>query len=166
MSGYEGLPSNYAVTVNWSEEYQAWEIWNQELGTVQFSDGSEGTLWFLGENAEGNLYLSELPICQGGMLEDGTLAALPFEGDLEMQDGSTRPYLVNDMLYIAYFGGSSLSYVSGTFQTGYPTFPITITPAAATKSTTAVKEFNGVQSFTQMPKAFKIADFNKAYMIR
>ena len=155
MSGYEGLPADYAVTVNWSEEYQAWEIWNQELGTVQFNDGSEGNLWFLGENAEGHLYLSELPICQGGMLEDGTLAALPFEGDLEMQDGSKVSYLVNDMLYIAYLGGTSLSYVTGTFQTGYPTFPITITPA--TKATTcAVKEFKGgkktINSLT--PKTF------------
>ena len=155
MSGYEGLPADYAVTVDWSEEYQAWEIWNQELGTVQFDDGSEGNLWFLGENAEGHLYLSELPICQGGMLEDGTLAALPFEGDLEMQDGSKVPYLVNDMLYIAYLGGTSLSYVTGTFQTGYPTFPITITPA--TKATTcAVKEFKGgkktINSLT--PKTF------------
>ena len=142
MSGYEGLPADYAVIVDWSEEYQAWEIWNQELGTVKFNDGSEGTLWFLGEDAEGHLYLSELPICQGGMLEDGTLAALPFEGDLEMQDGSTLPYLVNDMLYIAYLGGTSLSYVTSTFQTGYPTFPITITPT--TKATTcAVKEFKG-----------------------
>ena len=142
MSGYEGLPADYAVIVDWSEEYQAWEIWNQELGTVKFSDGAEGTLWFLGENAEGHLYLSELPICYGGMLEDGTLAALPFEGDLEMQDGSKVSYLVNDMLYIAYLGGTSLSYVTGTFETGYPTFPITITPA--TKATTcAVKEFKG-----------------------
>jgi fatty-acyl-CoA synthase len=163
MTGYEG--KNFAVTVDWFEEQQCWQIYNQKIGTYNFDDGVKGDIWFLGEDVEGALFLSELPICVGGMSEDGTLVCLPFEGELEMQDGSTFNYAVNDMLYIAYFGGEDLSYISNTFETGYPTFPMTITPAA---STSAVVKDTAKKSSknTMLPTPFKAYDFNKSAKVR
>jgi hypothetical protein len=75
----------------------------------------------------------------GGMFEDGSLGCIPFEGDLEMQDGSTFHYVVNDMNFFAELP-AGISWISGTFQTGFPTFPIVITPAAATSSTRSVEK--------------------------
>ena len=126
MTGYEGL--DLEVIVTWEAEDQIWVIYNQNLGTYQFTGGATGDIWFVGEDAQENLYFSpELPICVGGMLEDGTLASLGWEGTLNMQDGSQVEYKVNDMLFLAEFT-DGLSYISRTFETGYPTFPITITP--------------------------------------
>ena len=163
MTGYEG--KNFAVTVDWFEEQQCWQIYNQKIGTYNFDDGVKGDIWFLGEDVEGNLFLSELPICVGGMSEDGTLVCLPFEGELEMEDRSIFNYAVNDMLYIAYFGGNDLGYISNTYETGYPTFPMTITPAA---STSAVVKDTAKKSSknTMLPTPFKAYDFNKSAKVR
>lgn len=141
MTGYEG--QNLSVAVIWDPENQVWQINNQNLGTYEFNGGSTGDIWFIGEDAQENLFLDDtLPICMGGKLEDGTLTCIPFESELQMEDGSTYTYVVNDMLFLAYFGGNQLSYISGTYQTGYPTFPITITPASATASTFSVEKGN------------------------
>lgn len=169
MSGYEG--QNLEVIVNWSEEDQCWQINNQFLGTYNFSGGSKGDIWFVGEDAEGALFLSDqLPICIGGMLEDGTLACAPFEGELEFEGGNTYPYAVADMLFLADFGvdpatgEQQLSYISDTFKTGYPTFPMTITPA--TKATTnAVKEFTGMKKSINNFKMFETFGVKNAMIL-
>jgi len=154
MTGYEGQ-ADLEVIVLWDAENQYWQINNQKLGTYNFGADGDGDIYFIGKDVEGNLFLNEIPICVGGMLEDGTMACLPFEGELEMQDGSTFPYVVNDMLFVAYFASdNSLSYISGTFQTGYPTFPMTITPAART-STHSVKKFKSGIDFSKMPMTLK-----------
>ena len=175
MTGYEGL--DLEVIVTWEAEDQIWVIYNQNLGTYQFTGGATGDIWFVGEDAEGALFLSEgLPICVGGMLEDGTLACIPYETELEFEGGETYFYSVADMLFLADFGidpttgQQALSYISKTYQTGYPTFPMVITPATKA-STASTKEFKG------MKKSIKNINFNngvelqayftdKAFMVR
>lgn len=132
MTGYEG--QDLPVTVLWDDENQCWQINNQNLGTYDFGADGEGDIWFVGKDAGMNFFYSELPICIGGMFEDGSLGCIPFEGDLELQDGSTFHYVVNDMNFFAKLAAGT-SWISGTFQTGFPTFPITITPAGATAGT-------------------------------
>ena len=175
VTGYEG--QDLEIAVNWSEENQCWQIDNQNLGTYNFNGGKQGDIWFVGEDAEGALFLSEgLPICVGGMLEDGTLACIPYETELEFEGGETYFYSVADMLFLADFGidpttgQQALSYISKTYQTGYPTFPMVITPATKA-STASTKEFKG------MKKSIKNINFNngvelqayftdKAFMVR
>ena len=137
MTGYEGQALQ--VTVLWDDENQCWQINNQNLGTYNFGADGEGDIWFVGKDAGMNFFYSELPICIGGMFEDGSLGCIPFEGDLELQDGSTFHYVVNDMNFFAKLAAGT-SWISGTFQTGFPTFPIVITPAAATSSTRSVEK--------------------------
>ena len=144
MSGYEGdEAAGLDVTVNWLEEDGIWVIYNQMLGTFNFGSYGNGDVWFLGEGDAGDIYLSEVPICIGGTLEDGSLAAYGYEEEYELEDGTPMSYKVVSMEYLAYLTDhGQLSYITSTYETGYPTFPITITPA--TKATTcAVKEFKG-----------------------
>lgn len=161
MTGYEG--QNLEVEVLWDEESQAWMIYNQLLGKYNFSGGKQGDIWFIGEDANEKLFLSDqLPICLGGMFEDGTLGCIAFEGELETNTGIFE-YAVADMLFIADFGNQQLSYISKTYETGYPTFPMTITAASAPSSTRSVeKGIKHSSKFMAKPCTFNCfaADFN------
>ena len=142
MSGYEGDDAaGLDVTVNWLEEDGIWVIYNQKIGTFNFGEYGPGDVWFLGEGENEDIYLSEVPICIGGTLEDGSLAAYGYEEEFELEDGTPMTYKVVTMEYLAYLTEyGQLSYITGTYQTGYPTFPMTFTPA--TKATTcSVSEF-------------------------
>lgn len=151
MTGYEG--QNLPVTVLWDAENQFWQINNQNLGNYTLTDENgnpaPAEIWFLGKDADMNFFFSEqLPICMGGMFEDGTLGCIPFEGTLQTQDGDFE-YVVNDMNFFAYLTETEqISWISGTFQTGFPTFPITITPASATSSTRSVE--NGIKHISKV----------------
>lgn len=157
VTGYEG--QNLEIEVLWDEENQCWQINNQNLGTYNFNGGKQGDIWFVGEDADGALFLTEdLPICMGGMLEDGTLACIPFESELDLGDGEPYPYTVADMLFLANFGPDAtgqlqLSYISATYKTGYPTFPMTITPSTKA-STTSTKEFMGMKKNVNKIRTF------------
>lgn len=158
MSGYEGPDAaGLDVIVDWIAEESCWVIYNQKLGTFDFGSYGPGDIWFLGEDAEENLYLAEIPICIGGTFEDGSLGAIGYEEEYEAEDGTPATYKVHVMEYIALLTDiNQLSYITDTYKTGYPTFPLTITPA--TKATqTSVKEFKGgkktLNPFT--PKTFK-----------
>ena len=157
MSGYEGPDTNgLNVIVDWVQEEGIWVIYNQELGTYDFGASGEGTIWFTGEGTKEEIYLSELPICLGGTFEDGSFGAIGYETELEFEDGSTMPYNVATMLYLVYLPeiGGQLSYITTTYETGYPTFPMTFTPAIKTNST---KEFKGGKKTLNplAPKTFK-----------
>ena len=165
MTGYEGPDAEgLDVTVNWMEEEGCWAIYNQMLGTYNFGQYGPGDVWFLGEGEDESIYLNELPICIGGMFEDGSLGAIGYEETYELEDGTPMTYKVVVMEYIAYLTEhDQLSYLTGTYQTGYPTFPLTFTPA--TKATMhSVKEFKGVKkAFNPLaPNTFKAYDFNKS----
>ena len=143
MSGYEGDDAaGLDVIVNWLEEDGIWVIYNQKIGTFDFGQYGPGDVWFLGEGENEDIYLSEVPICIGGTLEDGSLAAYGYEESFELEDGTPMTYKVVTMEYLVYLpeAGGQLSYITGTYETGYPTFPMTFTPA--TKATTcSVSEF-------------------------
>ena len=158
VTGYEG--QNLEIVVLWDEENQCWQINNQNLGTYNFNGGKQGDIWFVGEDAAGALFLTEeLPICMGGMLEDGTLACIPFESELDLGDGEPYPYTVADMLFLANFGPDAttgelqLSYISATYKTGYPTFPMTITPSTKAANYSA-KEFMGIKKNVNKIRTF------------
>ena len=165
MTGYEGPDAEgLDVTVNWIEEEGCWAIYNQKIGTYNFGQYGPGDIWFLGEGENEDIYLSEVPICIGGKFEDGSLGAIGYEETYELEDGTPMTYKVVVMEYIAYLTEhDQLSYLTGTYQTGYPTFPLTFTPA--TKATMhSVKEFKGVKkAFNPLaPNTFKAYDFNKS----
>ena len=151
MTGYEG--QSLPVTVLWDAENQFWQINNQNLGNYTLTDQSgnpaPAEIWFLGKDAAMNFFFSDqIPICMGGMFEDGTLGCIPFEGTLQTEDGDFE-YVVNDMNFFAYLTETDqISWISGTFQTGFPTFPITITPASATASTRSVE--NGIKHISKV----------------
>jgi hypothetical protein len=151
MTGYEG--QSLPVTVLWDAENHFWQINNHSLGNYTLTDQSgnpaPAEIWFLGKDAEMNFFFSDqLPICMGGMFEDGTLGCVPFEGTLQTEEGDFE-YVVNDMNFFAYLTETDqISWISGTFQTGFPTFPITITPASATASTRSVE--NGIKHISKV----------------
>lgn len=158
MYGWDGNDLDFIpVEVTWMADYEIWTIYPQNFGEFEFSDGSLGTIYFLGaqQGEQGWSLYTDAPTCMAGHLEDGSKAVIGYsdeEAGLAMDVmchfvvfGST-PYFWNDIDLI-------------------PTFPITVTPAAATKAV-SVKEAKGVQSFAKMPKVLKMADFEKAYMIR
>lgn len=155
MTGYEGeATGGLEVSVLWDEENQCWYIFNQMLGLYSFQDGP-GEIWFVGNDAEGNFYdTEELPICIGGMFEDGTLGAIPYSEEWENEDGTKGSYVVNSMSFYAYFeSDDGWYYLSGTYQTGYPTFPLTITPTEATRSAASVKD---IKVHANLVNTFKV----------
>ena len=158
MTGYEGPDAEgLDVTVDWMEEEGCWVIYNQMIGTYNFGQYGNGDVWFLGEGEDESLFLSEIPICIGGTFEDGSLGAIGYEDTYEGEDGTPMTYKVVTMEYLAYLTDhGQLSYLTGTYQTGYPTFPMTFTPATKA-STTSVKEFAG------MKKSIKNINFNNGF---
>ena len=158
MTGYEGEDTEgLEVIVNWFEEEQCWAIYNQSLGKYDFGSYGIGEIWFVGEDVEGSFYLAEIPICIGGYMdENGTRGAIGYEETWENEDGSTGTYAVNDMLFLAKFD-QGVSYISGTFETGYPTFPLTITPASTPNALSVEK------GLTKSIK--KSLPFNKEYKV-
>lgn len=165
MTGYEGPEAEgLDVTVNWMEEQGCWAIYNQKIGTFDFGQYGPGDVWFLGEGENEDIYLSEVPICIGGKLEDGSLAAYGYEESYELEDGTPKTYKVVTMEYLAYLTEhGQLSYITGTYETGYPTFPMMFTPATKA-TTTSTKEFKGAKkAFNPLESnTFKAYDFNKS----
>ena len=132
MTGYEGDESEgLDIIVEWNAENHVWVIYNQNFGVYDFGASyGEGKIWFVGENAKGEFYLSDgIPICIGGMYEDGTLGAIGYEEEWQNDDGSKESFSVNDMLYLVHFETTNkVYYLTEAYKTGFPTFPITITP--------------------------------------
>lgn len=156
MTGYEGPDAaSLEVEVVWYPEEELWMIYNQNLGTYNFGDAGQGDIWFIGENAEESFYpVKDIPICIGGVFEDGSLGAVGYSEEWTNDDGTPGSFVVNDMLFLAQLTGG-WSYITSTFETGYPTFPMKITPSA-TKAVSSVDEkAESVMVVTKAPKAFK-----------
>lgn len=161
MSGYEGPDTEgLDVEVEWMQEEGVWAIYNQSFGTFPFTIDQQGTqadgeVWFVGETAEGHLYLDEVPICIGGIAEDGSYVAYGYEETWENEDGTPGSYVVNDMLYLAYFPDyGQFSYITGTYQTGYPSFPMTFTKYEETRSMSDEFKVNA-HPVIKLPKCFQ-----------
>ena len=154
MSGYEGPDADgLYVLVEWDAENELWYIYNQNLGTYDFGNYGQGDIWFLGMAGNGDLYLREIPVCVGAVYEDGTFAAIGYEEEWENEDGSNGSYKVDIMSYVVYFKSSNeIMYITGTYETGYPTFPLTFTKKAETRSAIAAKD---VKVVTKLVKPYK-----------
>lgn len=158
MTGYEGPDAEgLDVLVEWNAENGLWYIYNQNLGRFSFGNSGNADVWFAGMEANGTLYLSEIPLCIGGEFEDGTLGTVGYTEEWQNEDGSTGSYVVDSMLYLAQFTESGdLSYITGTYQTGYPTFPMTFTKRenVETRSADACKSIKSVKELKRTYKTF------------
>lgn len=169
MRGYEGSDAEgFDVIVEWSEEDGVWVIYNQMFGTFDFGTYGPGDVWFLGEDVTGSVFLSEVPICIGGAAEDGSFVSYGYEEEWTEEDGTPASYKVVKMEFLVNLTQyGELSYITGTYETGYPTFPLTFTPAANASS---VKEFKTSRKNLNSPLGpkmpFKAYDFNKSARIR
>ena len=160
MSGYEGEgAAGLNIELEWMAEEALWVIYNQTFGTYQFqiseNQTANGEVWLFGQDAEEMFYYTDqLPICVGGVTPDGTYAAYGYEEVYENEDGSEGKYVVDSMLFLVYFESlQQYSYITPTFQTGFPTFPYTFTRSAETCSATPVVK--NVKVFTNLNKTFK-----------
>lgn len=163
MTGYEGeATKGLEVEVLWNAEAKGWEIWNQNLGTYNFGDSGDGDIWFVGEDESGSLYLAEeIPICGGFVAEDGSYVAVGYSEEWENEDGTKGSFVVNDMLFLAAFGPDatgqySLSYISPTFQTGYPSFPVVFTPASTAAQQSVGVPVRKSQIATKLQKQYSV----------
>lgn len=153
MTGYEGKDaSDLEVIVEWNPEDELWCIYNQNIGTFNFGTAGDGDIWFVGMSEDGNLYLSNIPICIGGVFEDGTRGAIGYEEEWE-ENGQTNSFYVNNMAFIAELS-NGLSWITGTFQSGFPSFPITMTPNNSI-SGLSVEEPESVQIVTGLVRPHK-----------
>jgi hypothetical protein len=63
------------------------------------------------------------------------------------------------MLYLAYFAEQGqLSYISGTYQTGYPTFPMTFTKLETRSASNGLKV--SARPAAKLPMAYEFGSFN------
>ena len=153
LSGWEDQ-NDLGIAAEWDKESEVWVIYTQSLGTYEFDGGTPGEIWCVGSEDNGNFYPIEgLPICVGGVEEDGSHAAYGYSEKLS--DGSM--FIVDHMQFAANFGNNQWGYISGWYQTGFPSFPAKFTKksSAPTAAVSAVKPFKSVQTFANAPHATK-----------
>ena len=153
LSGWEDQ-NDLGIAVDWDKENEIWAIYTQSLGVYEFDGGTQGEIFAIGAEASGNFYPIEgLPICVGGVEEDGSRTAYGYVEELE--DGSK--FIVDHMQFAAHFGNNQWGYITGWFETGFPSFPMTFTKktTASTASVSAVKPYKSVQTFANAPRAAK-----------
>ncbi len=154
MRGWEptedGNTAELTIPVMWDEENELWYIYTSNLGYYEFEDGI-GAIYVLGAIGKDIYPIENLPICLGGMTEDGGRAAYGYEE--EMEDGTVLT--IEHMQYVAVLP-DGYYLVSDTSE--WPTFPIVITPyvEAGTASVSEVKdEYKSVMKFTKAPRLIK-----------
>jgi hypothetical protein len=87
------------------------------------------------------------------------MAAFGYEETWENEDGTQGSYVVDSMLYLAYFEElGQLSYISGTYQTGYPTFPMTFTKLETRSASNGLKV--SARPAVKLPMAYDFGSFN------
>lgn len=153
LAGWEGPESEgLDIKVEWMADYGIWIIYAQSFGTYSFGQSGNGEIWLTPESKDGYIYPAEgIPACMGGMTEDGQMVVEGYSEELE--DGSVVEMAT--MMYLAKLEADG-KYYGITSVKEWPTFPLTVTPAA--KATTyAVKEFKGGKKTLNplAPKTFK-----------
>lgn len=123
MTGWEGEEASHCeVLIDWYGE--SWMLWSQHImsGSNQYGDFD---IYFCPVNSEnGKGYIGDYPMCIGAVAEDGTRMAVIYQ-----EEGFTFTH----MQFLAQWPDGLYRV---THTTEFPTFPITITPAASTKSVT------------------------------
>ena len=131
MTGYEGLPEDISITVDWDEASQTWEISNQIISEDFVQLARKGDLWILGAEFSylSSVYEPGIPICTCGVSDDGTFVAIPYEGEIQGQY-HWYYYKVGYMrlaLQEADGGSINITDINGN----YPNFPFTVSSAGA-----------------------------------
>lgn len=149
MSGWEGAEAEgLYVKVDWMAEDELWAIYTQSLGTYNFGSAGDGEILFVGSDAEGYFYPSiGLPICVGGFAEDGSRVVYGYTEETE--EGLFGFSLMH---FIAQIG---TQWYGITNTSEWPTFPITITPAARTTRSSESAAAENVQVVTNLVRPYK-----------
>lgn len=148
MSGWEGPESEgLYVTVDWMAEDELWAIYTQSLGTYNFGSNGDGEIIFVGADADDYFYPSiGLPICVGGFAEDGSRVVYGYTEETE--EG------LFSFAYMHFIAQIGTQWYGITNTSEWPTFPITITPAArTTRSSESAAE--NVQVVTNLVRPYK-----------
>jgi hypothetical protein len=160
MTGYEGADAEgLEVEVMWDAQNQAWAIYNQIIGTYNFGSSGSGEVWFLGADSQGSFYAEEgVPICAGGIFDNGTLGAVGYSEEWE-ENGTKQSYVVSEMNFVVNLS-NQWYYITETYkdlENGYPTFPITITPATKSPAQAkAMKRARTMSSASDSVKEYKV----------
>lgn len=125
MTGLYGLTDDVPITVNWDEVNQTWDISNQNLGKCTIPTGRTGGAWLYGEDENGSyIPVSRIPICTGGISNDGNLVVTPYDGQL--QEPYNRHFKVNTMFVMVYEeSGNQIGILPDKYSDRL-TFPIAI----------------------------------------
>ncbi len=159
MSGWEGTETGYGldIPIEWSKEAEQWAIFTTNLGTFEFEAGL-GDIYILGGIGKNIYPIETLPICIGGFAEDGSRVCYGYSEEAE--DGSTLT--IEYMQYVAYINEE---FYGVNNVEAWPTFPIVITPRAASGTTVkseAAMERKSVMMHTKAPKPiFTYYEMNK-----
>lgn len=145
----------YPVEVTWMEEDGIWAIFPQNFGTFTFEDDTKGDIYFLGgqvtEEGKFSLY-TDVPICVGGMTEDGSRVVM---GYADEENGIS----ISLMSHFVVMSGQPYFWAD---TSTIPWFPMQITPAAATSAVSVDKDIRWTSKKTMLPKPFKAYDFTKS----
>lgn len=124
MTGWEGEEASHCeVIIDWYGE--SWMLWSQYI--LSGSDPVYGNfdIYFCPVNTNnGKGYIGDYPMCIGAVAEDGTRMAVIYQEE---------DFTFTHMQFLAQWP-DGLHPITMTKE--FPTFPITITPAASTKSVT------------------------------
>lgn len=125
MTGLYGLADDVPITVNWDEVNQTWDISSQNLGKCTIPTGRTGGAWLYGEDENGSyIPVSRIPICTGGISNDGNLVVTPYDGQL--QEPYNRHFKVNTMFVMVYEESGNQIGILPDKNLDRLTFPITI----------------------------------------
>lgn len=145
LSGWEG-GAGPEIPVEWIAENEMWAIYTTNYGTFDFGGGMTGDIYVLGNDGQYIYPIEGLPICVGGIDENGNKVCYGYSE--ETDEGTVS---IAFMHYIADISGQYYM-ISETEE--WPTFPITITPASKATKSVEMKPAS-VQTFTNVPATFK-----------
>lgn len=148
MTGWEGI-SDLPVLVDWYENDEMWVIYTQNIGEADFGPDGMGDVWFVGNDGKYFYPAEGVPVCMGGMTEEG----LACYGYSETNEETGETLAFNHAHYSANIGENWYG-ITSTTKDQYPHFPITITPAAEA-TTCSIEKAKSIQKFTLAPKTFR-----------
>lgn len=116
MTGWEGIP-DLPVEVEWDEDTEAWMIYSQSLGELEFEGGEVAAGWFTPIDSENYIYpAAGYPICYCINTENGPVVYGYVDDSVKMVS----------MCYLADFGNKDYY---GLTEEATPMFPLTVEPA-------------------------------------
>lgn len=130
MFGYENTGSQFPVQLLTGENNSLQFITSENLGNVQFSDGSSGVLGFYGLGTGSNFYGGTYAAANASLNPGGNSATVT-AGTVNTESGQVQ---LTKMQYIAEISGQ---YSMITDPDTVPGFPLTMTKASGTQDGTS-----------------------------